>query len=267
MVLVLRPGALGDTLLAVPAVRALKRRYGVVQLAAHAGAARLLQQVGEVDLGVPFDDPRLAWTVGGAIVADALGRDEDIVAWTRGHLAVPAERLVVQAPGRPAGEGEHCAAYLLRTLPFGAECDTSPLVVTPLRSQEVLVHPGSGAMAKNWSADRFATTVRALASDVRLIVGEADEEAATRLEGALGHALPRTEQASLMDLAARLAGCRAYLGNDSGISHLAGLCGTRTVVMFGPSPAAMWAPLGPRVLVRDFATDPLDVAALLGDVD
>ena len=56
----LRPGALGDTLLAVPALRALRARFGRVTLAAHGGAARLLAALGEVDEGLAFDDPRQA---------------------------------------------------------------------------------------------------------------------------------------------------------------------------------------------------------------
>ncbi|MBV9174305.1 MAG: hypothetical protein JOZ81_29950, partial [Chloroflexi bacterium] len=73
--LVLRPGALGDTLLAVPAVRALRRRFGHVRLAAHAGAARLLQACGEVDQGMAFDDPSLAWIFAGEATS------EPTVAW------------------------------------------------------------------------------------------------------------------------------------------------------------------------------------------
>ena len=56
----LRPGALGDTLLAVPALRALRRRFPLT-LAAHGGAARLLASLGEVDRGMAFDDPSLGW--------------------------------------------------------------------------------------------------------------------------------------------------------------------------------------------------------------
>ena len=61
-VLVLRPGALGDTLLAVPALRALRKGgFAPLTLAAHGGAARLLASVGEVDRGLAFDDPSLGW--------------------------------------------------------------------------------------------------------------------------------------------------------------------------------------------------------------
>lgn len=160
----------------------------------------------------------------------------------------------------------HCARYLLETLaPLGVpfDWDDTPLAVAPIRSDEVLVHPGSGSSAKNWPAERFAQTLRALDLPVRLIVGEADLAAADRVEAALGHSLPRLEHAPLEELAARLAGCHAYLGNDSGVSHLAGLCGARTVAMFGPTDPSVWRPLGAHVHVLPFDTTPSEVATLL----
>ena len=72
----LRPGALGDTLLAVPALRALRQRFSPLTLAAHGGAARLLASVGEVDRGLAFDDPSLGWL----FAADRAPEDA-IVAW------------------------------------------------------------------------------------------------------------------------------------------------------------------------------------------
>src|SRR5207237_5151427 len=111
--------------------------------------------------------------------------------------------------------------------------------------------------------ETFAAVCRALQPRVRLIVGEADVSAADAIEANLGRALPRLQQPPLEELAARLAGCRAYLGNDSGVSHLAGLCGAPTVALFGPTSPAVWQPLGPDVHVATFDTPPERVAALL----
>jgi hypothetical protein len=234
-------------LLAVPAVRGVRGRFGSVTLAAHAGAARLLAGLGEVDRGLAFDDPSLSWVFQGQAPA------EPTVAW----MSAPLPGALLVAPGRPpAGAVVHCATYLLGTLaPLGipAEVDARPLRVAPLASDEVLVHPGSGSMAKNWPAERFAALIRALDAPVRLIVGEADAQAAKAVEAALGERLPRLEQPPLAELAARLAGCRAYVGNDSGVSHLAGLCGARSVVLFGPTDPRVWRPLGPRVCVQPFS--------------
>jgi heptosyltransferase-3 len=261
-VLILRPGALGDTLLALPAVRALRAAYGPVTLAAHAGAARLLADLGEVDRGLAFDDARLAW-----VFRDrSLPSDEAVVAWLSGPQPPALNGALVYAVGRPATE-MHCARYLLDTLPLAAPFDARPLAIDALLSDEVLIHPGSGSAAKNWPAAQFAATIRALSAPVRLIVGEADAQAASDVEAALGRRLARLEQPPLDELAARLAGCRGYLGNDSGVSHLAGLCGARTVVLFGPTSPAVWSPLGPRVHTLTFDAEPRAVAAVLADRD
>jgi glycosyl transferase family 9 (putative heptosyltransferase) len=266
-VLVLRPGALGDTLLAVPALRALRRSYSPLRLAAHGAAARLLVDANEISAGLSFDDPSMAWLFNGR------APDEPLVAWMTPSPAAEAAlgHALLVAPSRPEGE-EHCARYLLRSLaPLGIDLrwDDHPLAVVPLATDEVLVHPGSGSPAKNWPADAYAQVIANLDAPVRLIVGEADTTAADAVEAALGRSLPRLEHPPLMDLARRLAGCRAYLGNDSGVSHLAGLCGARTVALFGPTSPRVWSPIGPNVKTFPFGVDTTAVVrhlvAPLGD--
>jgi ADP-heptose:LPS heptosyltransferase len=254
-VLVLRPGALGDTLLALPALRSMRRAFEQVTLAAHPGAARFLANVGEIDRGLAFDDPSLAWLFANAPLPDT------VVAWM---AATPGLRgAAVVAASRPPAMDRHCARYLLETLaPLGIDLtwDDHPLRVDPIRSGEVLIHPGSGSAAKNWPASRFADVIRRLDGPVRLVVGEADGAAASAIEAVVGDRLSRLVHPSLEELAARLAGCRAYIGNDSGVSHLAGLCGAHTVVLFGPSDPMVWRPLGPDVQVLPFEADPREVA-------
>ena len=257
----LRPGALGDTLLAVPALRALRGRFGSLRLAAHGGAARLLASVGEVAQGLAFDDPSLGWLFAttGPPCAEA------IVAWMNADGVPGLQHALLVSASRPAGN-EHCAQLLLDSLaPLGVDphLDERPLSISPVRSDDVLVHPGSGSAAKNWPAQRFAETIGALDAPVQLIVGEADAAAALEVEACLGRSLPRLTHLPLEELAARLAGCRAYLGNDSGVSHLAGLCGARTVVLFGPTAPEVWRPLGPRVQVESFDADPTQIAEAL----
>jgi len=257
---VLRPGALGDTLLAVPALRALRGAYAPVTLAAHPGAVRLLASVGEVARGMPFDDPSLAWVFN----RDAVQQEDVLVAWMAPAPGLRHAKIV--APSRPPAMDRHCARYLLETLaPLGIDLawDEAPLRVTPLVTEEVLVHPGSGSPAKNWPPDCFAKLVRNLDAPVRLVVGEADRAAADAVQTHLGQALPWLEQLTFEELASRLAGCRAYVGNDSGVSHLAGLCGARTVAIFGPSDPSVWRPLGPNVHIRRFDSEPGEIASLL----
>jgi ADP-heptose:LPS heptosyltransferase len=53
-----------------------------------------------------------------------------------------------------------------------------------------------------------------------------------------------------------LSCCRGYLGNDSGITHLAAALGIKTVAIFGPTDPAIYAPIGPAVtILRNNTTD------------
>ena len=260
--LILRPGALGDTLLAVPALRALRRAYSPVRLAAHASTARLLASLGEVDTALSFDDPSLSWIFRDAPIPEI----EPVVAWMDPAAAPALRHALLVAPSRPPDDDRHCARYLLETLaPLGIELgwNDAPLNVEPLRLEEVLIHVGSGSPAKNWPPTRFAAVIRGLEAPVRLIVGEADASAAADVEAAFGGALLRLDHPPLEPLASRLAGCRAYLGNDSGVSHLAGLCGTRTVALFGPTSPTVWRPIGPDVHVMPFDASTASIVSRL----
>ncbi len=53
--------------------------------------------------------------------------------------------------------------------------------------------------------------------------------------------------APLVAVAQQLRACRCYLGNDTGITHLAAMLGMPTIAIFGPSDPVIWRPLGPQV--------------------
>ncbi len=109
----------------------------------------------------------------------------------------------------------------------------------------VAVHPGSGSPRKNWPADRFEALARELAQGAPWLLVHGPAEAAQRpAEGAVAALnLP------LRVLARVLSAAGVYVGNDSGVSHLAAAAGAPTLVLFGPTDPALWAPVGPRVRV------------------
>ncbi len=109
------------------------------------------------------------------------------------------------------------------------------------------VHPGSGAEAKNWPAKSFRQVIERCspAAAFLLVRGPADAAACSDLAG---H--PRAliaDARPLRVLGAALAKAGLYVGNDSGISHRAAAYGVPALVLFGPTDARSWRPVGSRV--------------------
>ncbi len=110
----------------------------------------------------------------------------------------------------------------------------------------VALHPGSGDRRKNWPLPRFtalAAELERAGFPVQWIVGPAEEHLA------LPAGASAWSNAPLADLAAALASCRLFVGNDCGISHLAAAAGCPTVALFGATDPEVWAPRGRSVRV------------------
>jgi ADP-heptose:LPS heptosyltransferase len=117
----------------------------------------------------------------------------------------------------------------------------------------IVIHPGSGSRTKNWPVDRFVALAAALAAEgpIVWVVGPVEEEsgivaatAAAAIPGATSW-----RELPLEDLARHLAGARLFVGNDSGVAHLAAAVGCPVVVLFGASDPLVWAPRGKSVTV------------------
>ena len=119
----------------------------------------------------------------------------------------------------------------------------------------VAVHPGSGGVRKNWSAAAFAAVVDVVARRARVVVlgGPADVAAVAALRHASRSSPLVASDLPLPRVAGLLSRCTVYLGNDSGLTHLAALLGVPTVALFGPTDPALWRPWGRRVTVLRWA--------------
>ncbi len=121
-----------------------------------------------------------------------------------------------------------------------------------------VIHPFSGSPKKCWPLDRFQELARLLEPHLPVCWCAGPEE---RLANAV-----RIDD--LYELACWLATARVYVGNDSGITHLAAAVGTPVVALFGPTDPRIWAPRGPRVRViakpalKDITMDEVVAAAL-----
>jgi heptosyltransferase III len=270
-ILIIRPAALGDTIVTAPVIAALR------------GAApdALVRIAGRLDY-LPL--------LVGPCLADACCSTDDAAftsLYTRGPLALPptdwvvaylsdedgslqarlagsVERVAVFDPRPPDDGSVHIVDHLLsalRPLGINAPAGACPALASPNPSHRagndapVVIHPGSGGRAKTWPAAAWAEVMDGL-GDVPVVVtaGPADGEIIGALEEHVGQREGCTllRCPSVMILAQVLSEARAYAGVDSGVSHLAAALGVPSVVIFGPTHPATWAPRGPRVhILRD----------------
>ena len=123
----------------------------------------------------------------------------------------------------------------------------------------VVMHPGSGGPAKCWHLDNFLAVAQGLSSrgvQVLFLLGPAEQERFdANMKRRIGRQVKVLTDLSLDDVLAVLSRAEAFVGNDSGISHLAGGLGTRTVAVFGPTDPAVYRPIGPQVTVFRDQTD------------
>jgi ADP-heptose:LPS heptosyltransferase len=217
-------------------------------------------------------------TLGGFDAAVVYSRDAAL-ARTIGALIA---RVVVHDPLPPSGTG-HAADWLARPVAsLGINCSDGPAllqatdeeqeraaaILRDLPDRFLAVHPGSGSPAKTWPADRFGEVVDALGVERFLLVeGPADAAAAAPLRARRGAVLARGLGTRV--LGAALARAAAFVGNDSGVTHLAAAWGAPTVAIFGPTDPGVWSPVGPRVTVvrsADARMDGVAIEAVVGAV-
>jgi heptosyltransferase-2 len=256
--LVIRPGAIGDFIVSLPAIECLREswlevwtRSAYVPLARTADRARSIAATGLDLLGIGELDPRL--------IAELRGFDS-IVSWYGSNR--PEFRELVASlglpfhflPALPPDEaGMHAVDYYIAQVRDMAPCaaEAVPRIRCPGGREEfAVIHPFAAAVRKRWPLERFRELAREIERRVPVCwcAGPEDEfPCAVRI-------------ADLYELARWLAKARVFIGNDSGISHLAAAAGTPVVALFGPTDPAIWGPRGPEV--RIVARPSMDMIAV-----
>ena len=232
----------------------------------------------------------LLFAPGGGKVAEAasfFGQFVTIYSFFAGDNPLFRENLAIAAPGadlhfhpfRPTGEGHAAALYLrcvnglryvsgdalesadsrIHTLPEDLDRGSKILSRNGLGSGDyVLILPGSGSAAKNWPALKFAELSALIAKTARVLIvlGPAEDESPSmrrifeNVAEGHGNGVSVTGGLELAELAAIAKLSRGFVGNDSGVSHLAAAAGAPGVVLFGPTDPARWRPLGAVEVMR-----------------
>lgn len=243
--LIIRPGGIGDLLLSLPAIETLAAEYLEVWVASQnvplirfADRVRSIADTGLDWLGLPDREPP-------TLLLDTLRRFDSIVSWygaNRPEFRAAVEDLGLPfqlLPALPPDNTLHAADYYLRQIGRADLAGFPRLDCPRWDGGFAVIHPFSGSLRKNWPLENFSALARWLAGrmPVRWCAGPQEPlEDAVRI-------------ADLYELACWLAGARIYIGNDSGITHLAAAAGTPVVAIFLATDPAVWAPRGERVRV------------------
>ena len=182
----------------------------------------------------------------------------------------PSHRI---EPFPPSGLGLHVSEYQCRqleeigisALPFPAAviAPSQEDLLEALRfvkenvareNKLILLHPGSGGRKKLWVASGWLYLIRRMSThdnlQIALLQGPADSQIVQQLYSQVGsNSLLPVNNWPLGKLAALIKESALYLGNDSGITHLAAACGIPTIALFGPTDAQIWGPQGPKVSI------------------
>lgn len=258
-ILVLRALGLGDLLTGVPALRGLRRAHPGARLvlAAPAPLASWLQGLGIVDevlatrglapLSWPGDAPDVAVNLhGSGPQSHAVLRDVEpgrLLAFAEPH-ARPEEGR--QAPPWPADvhEVERWCSLVRRD---GGPCDAEDLrlpTAGPRRSHVVL-HPGAASGARRWPVARWRAVAASLSSAGHRVVvtGTSGESGlCSTVAAAQPQVIDACGRLELPELPQLVATAALVVSGDTGVAHLATAHGTPSVVLFGPTPPALWGP-------------------------
>jgi ADP-heptose:LPS heptosyltransferase len=273
-ILVIRGGAIGDFILTLPAIAALRRQFpqAHLEVLGYPHIAQLAMAGGLTDRVQPIEARGLAgfFARGGTLEPDLMDyfSEFDLVI---SYLYDPDEIFktnicrclvgqFIAGPHRPdEAEQIHATKVYLKPLERLAIFDADPVPRLSLNPQpttlnQLVLHPGSGSEKKNWPETKWAGLIQQIAAttnwNLLLVGGEAEGERLQRLAGAMPSARCSIAQClPLAELAQRIQSGTAFVGHDSGITHLAAAVGLPCVVLWADTLEELWRPQGERLVV------------------
>ncbi len=274
-ILIIHHGALGDVVSAFPALLRLKKLYGSMAVICQSNIGQLARELDIVDNWFPLEAAAFATLYSGQIdpiVKDILRSYRKIILFSRSDLLEKtiysiSEHDIYRIQPRPdLGQKIHVTQHILSNLVRHRLLEESnkdtgiPLSLSihgdrrspqydPLK---IIIHPGSGSRKKCWPISNFvkvASSIKANGKKVEFIFGPAEYDLCdillkSKRVNAKVHRLDK-----LRELAKMLKTAGGFIGNDSGVSHVAAFIGLPTVAVFGPSDPKTWQPMGRAVKV------------------
>jgi heptosyltransferase-3 len=287
--LLFHQGALGDLILSLPAIQAIRcgADTGSLHLISRADLQDLLLHNGLIDETSSIDSGFFAPLYGGDRLPETLknflmeyssafvfSKSPDLLIMERVAQYVPRSFHIRTVP--PAGEIVHVSDFQLSGLRSAGldSASAAPVldaVASPVRraSDSIIVfHPGSGGRGKCWSLENYldliAFILKSGGYSACVLVGPAEGE---ELFQSLLRGIDKrritvdiVRDRPISHIASLLKSSTLYVGNDSGVTHLSSALGVPTVALFGPTDHRLWRPKGKktRIVRSDFPCSPCD---------
>ncbi|MFC1498324.1 glycosyltransferase family 9 protein [Verrucomicrobiota bacterium] len=270
-ILILRGGAIGDFILTLPAIRALRKRWpeAYIEVTGYPHIANLALATGLADKITSLDSAGVAhyFSLAPGLQEDQKSyvRSFDIIisylydpsSTVKTNLITAGAKHVIY--GSPMVENTHAVEHLfkpLESLAIYPEKSEYPQLklkkdniangrerIKKIGNKVIAIHPGSGSPKKNWPIEKFLELSDKLTRETifspMLITGEADSEIEHTVQKEKRQ-IPVLSGCSLVELAETLSACHAYMGNDSGITHIAASLGIPVVALYGPTDSRLW---------------------------
>jgi ADP-heptose:LPS heptosyltransferase len=276
--LVVHQGALGDFVVTFPTLLTLKRRYRQIHAICQSKLGKLGESLNIIEKSFPSEGAVFASLYTNFVdarVQDMLRRYHTVILFSHSKQIQQAIKKCIgdhvyriapqPAPNQRLHVGEHILSGItsIGLLPKSTRLEhivaRAPCMedqrTTDYDSSRIYIHPGSGGSLKNWPLPNFKNVFEMLRSEgmkPRFILGPAEE----KLVEELCYSYEGTQTVSdLVVLSGKLKTAGGFIGNDSGITHLAAFLGLPTVAVFGPSDSLRWRPIGASVRVVAPDTD------------
>ena len=274
-ILAIHHGALGDVVSTFPALLKLKKLYGSITIICQSSIGQLARELDIVDKWFPLESAAFATLYTShidPIVKNILFSYRKIVLFSRSRplektLSSTSEYEVYRIPPRPdLGQKIHVTQHILSnlvrcrlfeesdkdtrtTLSLSIYTDRRIPQYDPLK---IVIHPGSGSRKKCWPISNFvkvASSIDVSGKQPEFILGPAEYDLYDILMQSKRGNTKVHKIEKLAELAELLKTGGGFIGNDSGVSHLAAFIGLPTVAVFGPSDPDIWKPMGRAVKV------------------
>jgi len=252
--LIIREGALGDLILTFPVFFNFRENGYKVFVAGKGIYKNFVEKYGYVENFIPVDSIEYLFFFekDNKKLREFL-KDFDIIVSYTDENEIIGENLkknfkkeIFFHPVKKEKLNIHITDYLLEPLKkiFGENLYSFVDLNLENKGEFYVIHPGSGNKNKNWQKEKFLTLANIL-KNIKIILGPA-EDYEFWFKNFNGEIIINPSFDEIIEIAKKTI---AYIGNDSGISHLFSITGVKTIVIFGPTSPFIWAPRGRNVKI------------------